>query len=193
MTPPVLIQNQSLLYHLTCMDNIESIISTGLRSRASLGENFVDVADGEIIQGRGVHTLEQKVPFHFFANNPFDGRVKADHKDKDFCMITVSRNFARDNRWEIIPQHPLAAVNGLRLMDYDSGFAAINWELMNQRDYKNAESKSVCMAECLSPMTVAAENFHAIYVKDEQAKAYIEGLLSAANLTKFVNINTYMC
>lgn len=187
-----MIQNQSFLYHLTCIDNIDSIITNGLCSRSLLGNNFIDVADSEIIQGRGIQTLETMVPFHFFSNNPFDGRVKADHEDKVFCLIAVHRKFARENNWKIIPQHPLAST-GLRLMDYDSGFAAINWELMNKRDYKNIECKSVCMAECLSPETVEAKNFASFYVNDDKSKKHVEGLLKASNLSKFVNINPAMC
>ncbi|EPC4488748.1 TPA: DUF4433 domain-containing protein [Serratia liquefaciens] len=192
MASQTMIQNQSFLYHLTCIDNLDNIISSGLRSRASLGNDFVDVADGEIIQGRGAQTLETMVPFHFFANNPFDGRVKNDHKDKIFCLIAVNRNFARQNSWKIIPQHPLAST-GLQLMDYDSGFAAINWELMNQRDYRNTECKSVCMAECLSPKTVEAKDFASFYVNNDKSKKHVEGLLKASNLSKFVNINPAMC
>lgn len=188
-----LIQEQSLLYHLTCMDNLPSILDNGLRSRNDLGRKFTDIADGDIIQGRGIHNLQQMVPFHFFANNPFDGRVKADHRDKSFCMITVYRTFAREKGWKIIPRHPLAAVQGVVPMDYDTGFAAINWNLMNSRDYRNPESKSVCMAECLSPTAVNVNDFQCIYVKDEAAKAHVEGLLKARNLSKFVNINPVMC
>jgi len=175
------------------MDNLPSILDNGLRSRNDLGRKFTDIADGDIIQGRGIHNLQQMVPFHFFANNPFDGRVKADHRDKNFCMITVYRTFAREKGWKIIPRHPLAAVQGVVPMDYDTGFAAINWNLMNSRDYRNPESKSVCMAECLSPTAVNVNDFQCIYVKDEAAKAHVEGLLKARNLSKFVNINPVMC
>ncbi|CAM3608932.1 DarT ssDNA thymidine ADP-ribosyltransferase family protein [Rouxiella silvae] len=187
-----LIQNQSLLYHLTCMDNLPSILKNGLCSREALGNTFVDVADGEIIRGRGAHNLQRMVPFHFFGNNPFDGRVKADHSEKEFCMITVNRQFAKDNNWKIITRHPLASQSA-ELMDYCAGFADINWDSMNLREYRNAESKSVCMAECLSPNTVHAQDFHCFYVKDDKSKSYVEGLLKEAKLSKFVNINTSMC
>lgn len=192
MALSTLIQNQTYLYHLTCIDNLASIFSTGLRSRSSLGKEFVDVADGQIIEGREAQTLETMVPFHFFANNPFDGRVKTDHKDKVFCLIAVQRTFAKANNWKIIPQHPLASA-GLRLMEYDEGFATIDWDVMNQRNYKDAVCKSVCMAECLSPITVEVKDFSSFYVKDEKSKKEVERLLKKANLSKFVNINPAMC
>ena len=43
--------------------------------RAQL-DNFLDVADHEILLSRAVHRLERYVPFHFFAGNPFDGRIQ---------------------------------------------------------------------------------------------------------------------
>jgi len=175
------------------MDNLPSILDNGLRSRHDLGRGFTDIADGEIIQGRGIHNLQQMVPFHFFANNPFDGRVKADHRDKMFCMITVYRKFARANGWKIVPRHPLAAVQGVVLMDYDAGFESINWDLMNLRDYKNPESKSVCMAECLSPRTVHVDDFQCIWVRDEASQVHVKELLRQRKLDKFVNINQVMC
>nr|WP_051514417.1 DarT ssDNA thymidine ADP-ribosyltransferase family protein [Nitrincola nitratireducens] len=61
-------QNGKLLYHLTALDNLESILQNGLQSRAALQENkFEDVADSEILKSRQQHGLDQFVPFHFFA------------------------------------------------------------------------------------------------------------------------------
>ncbi|WP_231039737.1 DarT ssDNA thymidine ADP-ribosyltransferase family protein [Proteus alimentorum] len=56
------IRDKALLYHLTCLNNLPNILETGLRSRASLSDDFIDVADGNIIQGREAKTLEQMVP-----------------------------------------------------------------------------------------------------------------------------------
>ena len=40
------IKEQKLLYHLTSMNNIKSILRDGLKSRSSLnGNEFTDVAD----------------------------------------------------------------------------------------------------------------------------------------------------
>ena len=40
---------------------------------------FSDVADCDILESRRVFDLDTMVPFHFFARNPFDGRVQEDH------------------------------------------------------------------------------------------------------------------
>ena len=84
------IRNGRLLYHLTSIDNIEGIIRHGLIPRAEL-DNFDDVADREIIGHRQLHQLDSKVPFHFFAKNPFDGNVQANNAEKAFVLIAVHR------------------------------------------------------------------------------------------------------
>lgn len=186
------IRDKALLYHLTCLDNLPNIIKTGLRSRASLNDDFIDVADGNIIQGREKKTLEQMIPFHFFAGNPFDGRVLTDNKHLDFCVIAVHRSFAKDNEWKIIPKHPLTA-EGVDIMDYDLGTSAINWALMDQRDYKNPECKLVCMAECLSPKTIPASSFLCIYVKDAKMEAVVQDLLDKHDVNTHINIMEHFC
>ncbi|MBI6542335.1 DUF4433 domain-containing protein [Proteus vulgaris] len=186
------IRDKALLYHLTCLDNLPNILETGLRSRASLSDDFIDVADGNIIQGREAKTLEQMVPFHFFAGNPFDGRVLVDNKDLDFCVITVRRNLAKVNNWKIIPAHPLAS-EGVDIMSYDEGMEAINWELLDKRDYKDTMCKLVCMAECLSPDTVLASSFFNIYVKDANMEDVVRDLLKKNKLNIHVDIMEHFC
>jgi len=68
------IKDQKLLYHLTDINNIPFILKNGLIPRAELN-GFVDIADSDIIESREGLGLEKHVPFHFFANSPFDGRV----------------------------------------------------------------------------------------------------------------------
>ncbi|GKX45260.1 MULTISPECIES: DarT ssDNA thymidine ADP-ribosyltransferase family protein [Pectobacterium] len=186
------IRDKKLLYHLTCIDNLESIIDTGLRSRSSLKGNFKDVADGEIIQGRGAKALEEMVPFHFFAGNPFDGRVLVDNKTLEFCMITVQRNVAQKNKWKILPKHPLAS-EGVELMDYDKGMKSIDWEVMDKRDYKDTNCKLVCMAECLSTETVLPSSFFCIYVKDASAKKRVEQWVKDKDLNFYIDIMESFC
>ena len=57
-----------LLYHLTELKNLESIIDFGLVPRKILRENtvtFGDVADPEIIRKRESLGLDGYIPFHF--------------------------------------------------------------------------------------------------------------------------------
>ena len=82
------IRAKKLIYHLTSLKNMASILETGLLPRSRL-DGFVDVADPEIIESRKGLRLECHVPFHFFAKNPFDGRVQRDHSKKRFVLIPV--------------------------------------------------------------------------------------------------------
>jgi ssDNA thymidine ADP-ribosyltransferase, DarT len=170
------IRAKKLIYHLTSLHNLQSILDRGLLPRSHL-DSFVDVADPAIIDSRKGLCLELHVPFHFFAKNPFDGRVQRDHPGKRFVLIAIQRHVARAKGWKIIPKHPLAG-GEIELLDYDDGMKAIEWDVMNKRDYLDQHCKCVCMAECLAPGPVPAENFHAIYVKDDEARAQALGMLA---------------
>lgn len=168
------IRTQQFLYHLTDLNNLENIFAEGLKSR-SLLRGFSDVADPEIIASRRALRLEEYVPFHFFARNPFDGRVHSDNPDKEFALITVHRSHAQANNWPVIPRHPLSG-SAITLLDYETGMTTIDWETMNRRKYKDDNCRCVCMAECLSPATVPASDFYSILVADAEAETAVNTL-----------------
>jgi hypothetical protein len=149
------------------------------------------VADPEIIDGRGEHGLERYVPFHWFARNPFDGRVQRDHPGKTFVLITVRRTLAARENWPVIPRHPLASSTP-DLLDYTSGVASIEWEVMNERNYHDSECKSICMAECLSPRPLAPTDFFKIYAPDEATAKAARSLIKANDLYLEVGANPGM-
>lgn len=153
------IQSQKLLYHLTDINNLQNIFKQGLLPRSQLA-NFSDVADGEIITSR----------------------------QKEFVLITVRREFAQANDWKIIPCHPLSGAD-IQVLDYVAGFNAIDWALMNNRDYQDARSRSVCMAECLSPQPVPATRFFNIYVAHQGAETIVNRLKAANDLDFYVDVN----
>lgn len=92
-----------------------------------------------------------------------------------------------------LSRHPLAKEE-LELLDYDAGMATIDWLKMNARDYHDEESKSVCMAECLSPKAVPAVKFFDIFVPDFEIKKAVAATLidlKCANLFE-IKINSHM-
>ncbi|PSU66917.1 DUF4433 domain-containing protein [Photobacterium phosphoreum] len=184
------IQTQKLLYHITSINNLAGILDTGLMPRAQL-DNFRDVADHEILRGRAVHGLERYVPFHFFARNPFDGKVQQKNPLMDFVLISVRRDIASGNNWKIIPRHPLSNQQP-EILDYEVGFNSIDWDKMNRRDYGDDESKSICMAECLSPQTVTVDNFFKLYVSNDKVKQNVEMILRDHNVDIEVIVNRGM-
>jgi hypothetical protein len=184
------IKDQKLLYHLTPLDNVGSILRIGLLPRAQLND-FADIADPEIIQNRAAYGLERYVPFHWFARNPFDGRVQQDHPDEKFVLFTVRRTLAQRENWVVVPRHPLANREP-ELLAYQNGVAAIDWETMNLRDYHNSECKSICMAECLAPRPILSADFFKIYAPDEAAAGTIRALIDNLNLDLEVDVNPGM-
>lgn len=184
------IRTQQLIYHLTDLENLESILDNGLLPRNQLHE-FQDIADPEIIAHRRRHHLDSHVPFHWFARNPFDGRVQTDHPDKEFVLITVNRLFAAQQNWKVVPRHPLATEEP-ELHDYADGFNAIDWEVMNRREYHDPECKSICMAECLSPAIVQPNDFAIVFVRSDEIKANVWNMARRKGLNINVIANRNM-
>ncbi|WP_413670716.1 DarT ssDNA thymidine ADP-ribosyltransferase family protein [Mucilaginibacter sp. Mucisp86] len=167
-------QEGKLLYHLTSLYNVESIFRKGLIARNDLN-GFDDVAEPEIIDHREVMDLNGFVPFHFFAGTPFDGAVQNAYSDKDFVFITICRTFAEKNKFRILTQHPLSLVD-CSTLPYDQGFNSIQWEIMNQRNYNDRICKEICMAECLSPITVKPSDFFCVFTPNDRVNKEVEKL-----------------
>lgn len=184
------IKTQKLLYHLTELGNLESILRDGLLPRSQI-EEFVDVADHDILDDRKKYNLENYVPFHWFAGNPFDGRVQGDHPRKKFVLITVQRSMASRGNWKVIPRHPLAG-GQLQILDYEEGFKIIDWDVMNTREYRDQVCKNICMAECLSPVIVPSKNFFRIYVRDQEIQRTVAKKIKNAGLNFEAEVNDRM-
>jgi len=184
------IRNQKLLYHLTSLQNVRSILERGLMPRAQL-RNFEDVADQEIITNRQALGLENYVPFHWFSRNPFDGRVQHDRPLEQFVLITVRRTLAEQGNWKVVPCHPLAN-SAIQLLDYNEGFAQIDWETMSRRDYHDPVCKSVCMAECLSPNPVPSAHFFRVYASTDRVAGAVAHEIARLRLSLEVDVNRAM-
>jgi len=113
------IENQKLLYHITAINNIESILRDGLLSRANV-QNFVDVAEQDIIDFRTQTGISHTIPFHFFLGTPFAGVVQVNHPTQEFVYITIHRNIAKENKFKIFPTHP-KHMKPLQAYDYEEG------------------------------------------------------------------------
>lgn len=87
-----------LIYHITHINNLPSILKVGLLSRKKLLRNpslsFTDIADSEILSKREQYkeALSQYVLFHFFAKNPFDGAVCKKYGSENMVIISVRRD-----------------------------------------------------------------------------------------------------
>ncbi|AVX91350.1 MULTISPECIES: DarT ssDNA thymidine ADP-ribosyltransferase family protein [Pseudomonas] len=184
------IKDQKLLYHLTSVENLDGIFRDGLKPRAGLS-GFKDVADAEILKKRQALQLDNYVPFHWFAKNPFDGSVQRNRPEAQFVLISVYRSTAKQYGWKVIPRHPLAG-DSIQLLDYEQGFEAIEWDVMSSRDYLDPHCKSICMAECLAPGIVKPDAFFKIFTPSEEVDALCVAKLQAADVNVQTSVNQRM-
>lgn len=186
-----------LLYHLTHVDNMRSVLERGLLSRDELTIKeiiFRDIADSEIIKKREkINELSKYVPFHFYAKNPFDCAVSHSYGVKNMVLITVRRELYKEKHLSIIPSHPLDNKRPA-IYPYDKGIHLINWEILDRvsgRDYKNSDIKKACMAECLIDKVVPVEDFHCIFVYDQECKNKIMEISESNTVRIIVNKNMF--
>ena len=185
------------LFHLTPLNNMESIIKNGLKPRNLLQNNqeaFKDIADPEIIDKRSCQQLGDFIPFHFHPYSAFDFAVKNRYPDIKFVYITIKRDFARYSGFKVIPSHPLSDIGqSLALFDYDEGFDMIDWSAVAISGNSDSNVKSAKMAECLANRTIPATLFQNVYVPDLETEGYVKGLFQANGITEqppYVNIWT---
>lgn len=180
------VKDGKLLYHLTKLSNLDSIIKNKLLPRKIMVQkkfSFSDVADREIISKRQELGLDLYTPFHFHPYSSFDVAVKKTYKNQKFIYICILRNFAEKSEFKILPRHPLNLENCL-LMDYNEGFNTIDWETMHSKGRCDDYAKQVKMAECLTDKNISAENFQCIYVKDNDTKYLVEKSLKNNGIIK---------
>lgn len=87
-------KNQNLLYHLTKLSNLKSIINHGMLPRRKVMEQriqFGDIADAQIISKRQELGLDIYTPFHFHPYSAFDVAVKHTYQNEDMIYMCISR------------------------------------------------------------------------------------------------------
>lgn len=184
-------KNGKLLYHLTSIDNLDSIIAHGLLSRNLVRANrlrFEDIADPEIIDKREDLGLDDYVPFHFHPYSAFDVAVKNRYDARNMVYLCINRSLARDNDFKILPKHPLSEEE-CYLYDYDEGLSLIDWDTMMSLNRNDHYAREVKMAECLTDKVIPIEAFTCIYVADEEAKDIVIEKMSGVDFPPpYINV-----
>lgn len=171
-------RNKKLLYHLTALENMNSIIQYGLMSRKKIKElklRYNDVADHDILDKREQFGLDGYVPFHFHPYSAFDVAVKKSNPETKFVYITIRRELAEMAEFKVLAKHPLSQEDCI-LYDYNEGIEQIDWDTLEQTGETDSYSRNVKMAECLSPKVIPASLIQCVYVPDEWTKEYVEQL-----------------
>ena len=173
-----------LLYHLTKLSNLESIIQQGMLPRKFILENgikFGDIADGQIISKRQELGLDKYTPFHFHPYSAFDVAVKHTYHGENMIYLCISRELARANDFKILLKHPLS-VQECKLYDYDEGFALIDWNTMMETNREDDYAKQVKMAECLTEKRILIQAFICMYVPSQDVKNEVIKILKRNNV-----------
>ena len=170
------IRGKKLLYHLTHIDNLDSIIENGLLSRNQAIQRGLlnqDIANHDILESRQLNHLDDYVLFHFSPYTAFDNAVRYEYGAENFVYITVYRSYAEYSRFKIVPRHPL---NGkFELYEYNEGMNKIDWEMMeskmNEIDFTNQDYvKEVKMAECICSDSISPQDFAYIYCNERHVE-----------------------
>lgn len=182
MTP---IRDRKCIYHLTTLENLNSIIDNGLLSRKSLAQfnmSFSDVADREIIEKRKSLNIVDCVPFHFHTYTDFDVLVQHQYSKK-FIFLAIYKNKAREKGFLIIPKHPLSC-DPHEIFNYDIGITQINWDIMELTREQDGYDSKVRMAECLSNhCDLDISDINIIFVPNAEIEQSVHDILACHNIT----------
>lgn len=172
------VKKGKLLYHLTSLKHLDSILSEGLLPRSKLINNieFKDIADKQIISQRNTIGLSEYIPFHFHPYSSFDVAVRHNYFEEEFIYVCITRELARYNNFKILIKHPLS-IEDFILLDYEKGFEEIDWEAMDTLGTEDNYIKQVKMAECLTNLIIPARLFQCIGVRNEEIKEIVEDKL----------------
>lgn len=172
-------KTKNLIYHLTQVDNFESIVQNGLLPRRTIIERrmgFSNVADMEIISKRTELGLDVYTPFHFHPYSAFDVAVKNTYDAQRMMYMCVYRSLARQQGFKILPKHPLS-VDECVLYDYDEGFDLIDWDTLTTKNLNTDYAKEVKMAECLTEKRIPISWFAQLYVPSQDVCDEVTGIM----------------
>lgn len=157
-------KNGKLLYHITTIENLEKILKNKeLKPRSELeSANFNDTANHEILDKRKAANLDEYVPFHFFANGPYDGSVRKANPNTSFAYIRVSRETIKQE-CGIIVGHPLNHQQ-IEIKSWNDGMELIDWELMAKKEYQDEKCKQMCMSEAVHKGALSIDKIQSVVV-----------------------------
>lgn len=173
------IRQGKLIYHQTKLDNLESIVKYGLKSRINLKQEnveFQDVADSQILEGRSKNGLDNYVPFHFHPRTAFDYKIRSNNPNSPFIFLCMYRDIAAKNGAIILPAHPLSNIKP-QVYPYNEGINIIDWDTMDKNQNDVGYNSNVRMAECLLKDEVKIQLISMIFANNENDKNKVHDIL----------------
>lgn len=185
------------MYHMTHINNMDSILEHGLMSRKALEKSkmrFTDVADKNIMDGRRNFQnnldLSNFILFHFDLKNAFDYRVCHNNGSANMVILVELRpQYWREDLKQyayVLPCHPLGR-NFPGVRSYDQGMQEIRWDILDSNLYNcYPEVRSARMAECI----VYADSMPVsrMYVNNQRTKEFILQLARRKNCVDQIEV-----
>lgn len=144
------IQEQSFLYHLVKLNEVETLFKNGLRPTQQIGtKNYLS--------------------FEFYPYAPSILAVQKAHPEDIYVYFCISRERAAELGYQILIQDPKQHTQNL--YRYEEGFLRIDWKSMEQMSDENKEMK---ITQCVSDTVLAYEEIQNIFVPDDKTAANVE-------------------
>ena len=173
-------KNKDFIYHVTNIDNLDSILRNGLLSRNELkkkGLTAKSVSDIRTIWSKRDPKCYSCVPFHFYEPTFFTYCITNGLKAENFCYIAIDRTYAEEHGF-MVSTKSLDSVDA-EILPYGEGFEKIDWETLNKRNYRAPGEREVCDAECLSPASVAVSDFYCIHVRTAEDATRVKDVVDS--------------
>jgi len=184
------VRSGKLLYHLTKIDNLESILNLGLLSRRSLedkNKKFKDITEKTAVESSKELELDKFVPFHFSPYTSFDNVDREKFSD-NLIYICVDRECAKNKNFKIIPKKPINT-DKIELMNFNAGMEEIEWKYMGKCYDCNDEITEIRGAECVTEDCVSMDSVFSIYVKDQETETRVMNVLKKKNKSEDIYVN----
>lgn len=178
-------KEDNFVYHITTLNNFNSIINNGIIPRKQLIENefsFVDIANPDIINKR---STDAKVLFHLTPYNIFSYALR--NKFTDWVYILVSKQNIEKHNYKVVKNHPLNEC--AEYFDtFEIAYIHIDWEKMKHpysRWYDSAQTIDISrikMSEVQVDGIIDITEIGSILVGDLMTGEQIVQLLQDANI-----------
>jgi len=166
-----------MVWHLTNINNVPTILEDGLLSRNLLKEKkrvFIDNSPDDLTEKRSRLGFDDYVPFHFFPLNPYDIFEFQRNRDREeiFCFLTVKDE-------DVIKLGGKAVLGysnhkgSVEFLDYGKTLKKID-DIRQHTDYMKRKEKFDALGECLIPHRVSPEYIYSIVIGSETHRDIIE-------------------
>lgn len=188
------------LYHITHVNNIQSILEHGILSHNETKNkniNFNSIFNTEVIKKRearhkGGRNLLDYSNLYFNPRNPMMCKISKSELEDKIGVLCVNKNIMKCE--SVLIADGNAASWKSEFYNYENGITQVlnQWETINSSCWdSNTEQSRAMMAECLVPNMISPKYIEMIYVPSEKTKLLVEQLVNGRDLQVTVNCHIF--